>query len=254
MSETVDIPPLPDTCWPVDWGCVDGHEDINPVVKARAEALAVSTLRALVGYRVGGCPVLVRPCAPPFPLRTYAHVTGGFTPYVAGGAWLNASCGCASTCGCTSFTALSLPPPVGAVEEVVVDGEVLATTEYRLENGRLIRTTGTWPLRQDLSLPVTEVGTFGVRYLNAAPVDGLGAYAAGILAGEYVKACTGGKNCRLPAGVTTLSRQGVTMEIAPGAFPGGHTGIREVDAYIYLWNPNGLRQAPVVMSPDTRRY
>ena len=69
---------------------------------------------------------------------------------------------------------------------------------------------------------------------------------------EYARACTGGK-CRLPQGVTSIVRQGVSFEIEGGAFPNGFTGIREVDAWIALWNPDGLRQQAKVYSPDLKR-
>jgi hypothetical protein len=42
------------------------------------------------------------------------------------------------------------------------------------------------------------------------------------------------------------------MEIATGAFPGGFTGIREVDAFIAIWNPNAVREQTRVWSPDIR--
>ena len=71
-----------------------------------------------------------------------------------------------------------------------------------------------------MTLADTEPDTFSVTYLNGYPVDGLGAYAAGVLAMEFAKACTGGK-CRLPAGVTSVARQGVSLQIATGAFPAG---------------------------------
>jgi hypothetical protein len=68
---------------------------------------------------------------------------------------------------------------------------------------------------------------------------------------EFAKACTGGK-CRLPANVTSVSRQGVAYEIAAGTFPEGTTGIREVDAWIGLWNPEGRRQSTQVWWPGKK--
>jgi hypothetical protein len=130
-----------------------------------------------------------------------------------------------------------------------VDGVVLDESEYFLDGSTLVRVGGEWPVTQNMDLPDTEVGTFSVTYLNSFPVDGLGAYAAGILACEYAKACSGGK-CKLPSGVTEITRAGVTMTITSGAFPGGLTGIREVDAYIMAWNPTHLRSKPTVWSPS----
>jgi hypothetical protein len=98
----------------------------------------------------------------------------------------------------------------------------------------------------------TEVGTFAVRYLPAHAPDALAAYANGVLSMEFAKACTGGK-CRLPATVTAVTRQGVSFDLAAGAFGNGLTGIREVDAWIGLWRPEGSpSRAATVWTPSMR--
>ena len=43
---------------------------------------------------------------------------------------------------------------------------------------------------------------------------------------------------------------GITIEKAAGMFPEGVTGLPEIDAYLMLWNPFGLKVAPRVYSPD----
>lgn len=236
--------------WPVDPACLgDTWAALDPDIQERSQALAGETLRRLTGYRVGGCPVTVRPC-------NVACYTGygyggwldrGWGPINLGGRWVN-TCSCASACGC-SAPSLRLPAPVGEVYEVLIDGD--AFTDYLVSGDSLIRTDGEqWPTTQDLTLADTEVGTWAVTYLNSYPVDALGAYAAGVLAVEFSKACTTGK-CRLPNTVTSVARQGVTFEIPLGAFPGGVTGIKEVDAYISLWNPNHIRQAPGIYYPGS---
>jgi hypothetical protein len=54
--------------------------------------------------------------------------------------------------------------------------------------------------------------------------------------------------------VTQVVRNGVTVTLAPGSFPNGKTGVREVDAYLERWNPSGRRGPPMtVWSPDLRR-
>jgi hypothetical protein len=252
--------PEPSGCpWPVDPACLGAEWDaLDPTVQDRATLLASETLRRLTGYRVGGCPVTVRPCkascADTTVMPGYFGARHGFAPHVAaGGMWVN-SCGCTRDCSCADLCTVSLPPPIGQVIEVVVDGTILTVDDYKVSGDQLVWTgTGEcpWPVCQDLTLPDTEVGTFSVTYLNAWPVDTLGAYAAGTLAYEYAQACVGNK-CRLPNNVTTLTRQGVSMDIATGAFPGGFTGIREVDAFIAIWNPGGMRQPTSVWSPDVR--
>jgi hypothetical protein len=239
--------------WPVDQGCCDNWADYSPEVQQRAIALATTSLRMLSGYRVGGCPVTVRPCSRPCVESSGAWYAfgGGFRPYINGlGEWVN-SCGCITSCSHLGAASITLPGTVGRVDEVLIDGEVVDPAEYRVDNGnQLVRVNGEfWPTTQDMVLAPTEVGTFAITYLNGIPVDEIGSYAAGVLACEFAKACSG-LNCRLPANVTSITRQGVSMEIGAGIFPGGLTGIREVDIFIERWNPGHLKAATRIWSPD----
>lgn len=251
MSEI--MPDLPDLCWPVSHGLCEGVDDFEPEVMAYAEAAAVMALRALTAYRVGGCAVVVRPCRSLPSLPTYMTAPmSGVPPYVfspSTGIWHSAACRSPS-CGCTGGKVLHLPAPVGPVEVVKIDGAVLVDTAYMLRGTALIRTDGeAWPATQDLTLPDTEVGTFSVRYLNAIPVDGVGAAVAGMLACEMAKAVTG-SDCALPPGVTTIVRAGLSIEVPTGAFPDGLTGLAFVDQFVRFWNPALLRSAPTVSSVD----
>jgi hypothetical protein len=240
--------------WTLDEGCLgDEWETAEPAVKLRATSLAVDTLRRLTAYRVGGCPITVRPeqesrCCYFIPDMLEPWMRPGVNEH---GQWINCS-----NQRVSSRNEVALPPPVGRIDEVKVDGVVVPSTDYRVDDGRLLVWQGTgdapWPQTQDVTLADTEPGTFSVTYLNAHEVDGGGQYAAAILANEYAKAC-GGRKCRLPSGVTSIVRQGITMEIASGAFPGGLTGIREVDAWIALWNPDHLSRGATVWSPDANR-
>lgn len=251
------IPPYMGCPWPVDPACLAGDwDDLDQTVKDRAVALASVTLHRLTGYRVNNCPITVRPCKAGCAggaVSYYAYGANGWmNPHIGlSGTWIN-SCGCNTDCSCVVLCEVDLPAPVGEVREVKADGQIVSPNDYRLDGNRLVWTGADecpWPTCQDLSKPDTEPGTFSVTYLNSYPVDGLGAYAAGILAMEYARACSGGK-CRLPAGTVSVARQGVSFEIAAGSFPGGLTGIREVDAFIAVWNPQGLRQQVRVWSPD----
>jgi len=93
--------------------------------------------------------------------------------------------------------------------------------------------------------------TFSVEYYRGTGPNTMLDYAAGVLAWEFYQACSG-NDCRLPAGVTSVSRQGVSFQIATGMFANGMTGIREVDAIIGIYNPNGLKAPPYVSSPDLK--
>lgn len=253
MSETV--PEYAGCPWPMDPACQTAEwEAFDPEVQDRALALASSSLNRLTGYRVSNCPVKVRPtsansgcCFVPFEVTDLSLFNPGVN---IEGRWVN-NCGC-STTSCQ----ITLPRPVGKVLEVKVDGAVLDRSDYFVSGHEIAwRGVGAcpWPTRQDVMVPDTEPGTLSVTYLNAAPVDSMGAYAVGLLAIEFARACSGGK-CSLPKGVTAIVRAGVTMEINPGMFPDGFTGIREVDAYIGLWNPTGskMRQGSKVWSPDVK--
>ena len=253
---SVTIPELPDPCWPVDLSCCPDWDARAPEVQDRAVALATSSLRALTAYRVGGCPITVRPCRQRCMSSPYWFWSEGrFVPIIGmTGQWINMACGCTGDCECSSVCEVVLPGVITKIEEVRQDGVIVDPTAYRVDDGRnLVRTDGEcWPICQDMSADITEPGTFAVTYMSAYPVDGLGAYAAGILACEFAKACAGAK-CRLPAGVTSITRQGVSYTIASGAFPDGMTGIREVDAWISIYNPQRRTQQSTVWSPDLTR-
>lgn len=267
MSEPIETPALPAACWPVDWGCADSAwvSELDPVVKDRAEAMAVQVLRSLTGYQVGGCPVVARPCAFGCVGGSYleAPVASAATgalgvrvgPWWAhigmAGVWVNAACGCRSACSCTSVPEVALPAPVGGIVDVTIDGAVLDRTVYRVDNGnRLVRTDGqAWPRCQDMAADLGQPDTFGVVYYNGFQVDGLASWIAGIMAVEFAKSCMGDK-CRLPSGVTSISRMGVSMEIPSTLFDDGLTGIREVDMWVRIWNPYRVKSASQVWSPD----
>jgi len=250
--------------WPVDAACFeDSWEALDDEVKDRSIALASATLRRLTGYRVGGCSITVRPCKAScrdLMIPSYydmLRMGGGvsFWPHVnSDGLWVN-SCGCQTDCACDALCEVALPPPVGPIESVKIDGVAVSPDDYRVDGDALVWVGAgecPWPACQDMKADDSKPDTFSVTYLNGYPVDALGAYAAGVLAMEFAKACSGDKKCRLPAGVTSIVRQGVSMEIQGGAFPGGFTGIREVDAFVALWNPDALRQPPRVWSPDLK--
>lgn len=136
--------------------------------------------------------------------------------------------------------AILLEAPVGRIDSVTVLGLPLDPSAYVVENGNLLVRTdgGGWP-----------TAGLAVTYQNSYPADTLAQHVAGVLALEYLRLMTTGK-CRLPAGVTNIARQGVTMEIETGMFPNGLTQVPEVDVWIKRWNPNALKSKPRVITPD----
>lgn len=233
------------------------RDELTDDQRTRAEEFAWSILQTLTGYSLSICPVEVRPasnhCARP--VYRDAPATGmgaGFEPYLSGGTWYN--CGCGGACGCEGG-GVFLPGPVGAIDSVTIGGTTLPATAYRVDNGSLlVRQDGdSWPACQDMSLPGGADGTWTVRYFRGDAPTAMDNWAAGVLAWEFAKAMLGVKGCRLPTGVTSVVRNGVSMELNANLFLDGTTGIREVDMVVAMRNPHRLAQPSIVKSPDSGR-
>lgn len=194
--------------------------------RAAASGLAGRILFTLTGQVFGVRQVTVRPhCDPQLAGTTYS----GLGP-AAGAA------------------RVALPAPVYAVDEVLVDGQVVDPAAWRVERWRWLRRIDgePWP-------PSDEPGAFTVRYQRGVPVPDDGAAAAGHLAVELLTSMTGG-TCALPPRVTTASRQGTSIEIADIRewFTGGLTGVEHVDLWIMAINPYRSKGAARIVSPDRR--
>lgn len=244
--------------WPVHWTCE--LSTLNPAATGIAVATATETLYALTGQRFGLCEVTLRPCrddcgdgrfyddfGPPWTARYWPQ------PALIGGLWFNLTCGsCTSGCSCGEVSEVRLPAPVYDITEVVIDGVVLSPSAYRLDNSRiLVRTDGgKWPRYNDLSAD-SGTGTWSVTAQYGEPLPAGTALAMGQLACEIAKAAGGG-DCKLPAGLQQLVRQGVTISYPDVGelFRKGRTGLYLVDAFIATWNPAGLRQRSRVYRVD----
>lgn len=235
--------------WRITWPSSIDLDSLDPNIKALCEMYASACMGALTLHRVGGAPVKIMPTSVQrftgyygwLPSLPEEYRLGAFFP----GTSYPSAADLQSVDALRSVDTLDLPGPVGAVTEVQIDGVILAPEEYRIENGRyLIRLDGS-------SWPVDSGDRFTVTYFNSHPVDDMGAYAAGVMAAEWLKLLTNSKGgCRLPRSVTNIQRQGLTMELARGMFPDGVTGMPEVDAYIMLLNPFALKVMPRVYSLD----
>lgn len=259
MSQTV--PEYGGCLWPLDPACAGGDawNEYSPEQRDFAHALASATLRRLTGGRVGNCPITVRPCKPDgFWNRTHmVPEYRSYSPLNLGGQWINVGCCTSPACSCETACTVDLPRPVQAVTEVKVDGSLVDPADYFVSRNRFIwigEGDCPFPAGQDLSKPDTELGTFSITYLNSYPVDSVGACAVGVLALEFARSANNSNKCRLPSNVRSIVRQGVSMEMVTGSFPDGMTGLREVDAFIGLWNPRGLVSDSRVWTPDMARY
>lgn len=247
-------------------GC-EAWADYSTEIQDLATALATTALRSLTGFRVGNCPVTLRPCGErcaylrtwqTYPVSmggSWAGAGGGFTPTVIDGSWYNVGCGCGgSPCSCTRLCEISLPGGISGPISVLMDGVLLPVDAFRVDNGNLlVRTDGEcWPVCQDMAAPTTDIGTWAVTFTPGLPLDAAGQIALGILACEYAQAASG-QACRLPSNALQVQRLGVTIDLARQSFPEGLTGIPEVDLVLRRYNPYALAAPSMVWSPDVRR-
>jgi hypothetical protein len=162
-------------------------------------------------------------------------------------------------CGCNRLPRVFLGYDVVSVATVDIAGEILDPSAYLLEDGFLLRTDGSyWPCCQNFGAPPGDPDTFTVTGMIGTEPSALGIRAVKALATELVKACTEGEECALPARVTSIVRQGVSMAILdPMEFlDKGKTGIYIVDLFLGTVNPAGLTRRSSAWSPDlpvTRR-
>lgn len=246
--------------WPVTWNCE--LSTLNPAVTGLAVSMATEALWSLTGMRFGTCEVTLRPCArscddgrffddfgPPWQAGQ-----GWPQPALIGGLWFNLSCSsCHGGCSCSTVSEVLLPAPVSTVVEVKIDGTPMVSGSYRLDNNRvLVRTDGVvWPECNDLSEDDTQPGTWSITATYGEPLPDSASLAVGQLACEIARAASGG-DCKLPAGIQQLVRQGVTVSYPDVGelFRQGRTGLYLVDLFVSTWNPYGLRQRSRVYNVD----
>lgn len=248
------VPAAPGPCdWPIDTSCCPDWDTYSPTVQANATAWATEILDALTGRRFSQCAVNYRPCGPrcntsfgylTWPVSAQGDGGGGMPwmiPYVDSGVWRN--CHCTGGCSCRAAHEVPFPGSVAEVVEVWVDGLLLDPSAYRLDSYKgmpvLVRIDGDpWPQCQDMALGAQDVGAFTIVYQPGELLPVAGRLAAGELACEYARACTGAA-CALPQQLQSLSRNGVEVQIVdPNAIlEQGLTGNARVDLWIKAVNP-----------------
>lgn len=246
--------------WPVRWVCDVSAE--SPAATRIAVESATRILWALTGRQFGTCTTTLRPCRQDC-TESWPHggwdmwglpTTYGYG-YLDGMYWYPLGCGgCNSgSCGCERVAETRLPDVVSSVTQVKIDGAVLSPSAYRVDNNRLlVRTDGQqWPRCNNLNKNDTDTGTWSVTAVYGQDVPEGGKLAAGELACEILKAMRG-EDCRLPAGVTQLVRQGVTISVPDfgDILMHGRTGLYLCDMFIMSENPGHLRQRGRVYSVD----
>lgn len=242
--------------WPVQACGPLPEADSDEYEPLRASVAEV--LWALSGRQYGCCEITVRPCQddcsdgclPP----AGAWNSGlQWTPVLSNGVWTNVTCRAHNgRCSCPAVSEVRLPGPVCAVLEVVVDGGVVPTGSYRVDDGEwLVRTDGErWPSCQAQSLALTEVGTWGVRYSRGIAVPPGGQRSLGEMMSEMWKACSGDTTCCLPKRVIASARAGL-QGIDPMEFlREGKTGLYFTDLWLSAVNPQHRPSGARVVSVD----
>jgi hypothetical protein len=229
------------TCtWEPDLGCIDEAEWLafTEDVRERALMLATSSLQMLTNYRVGTCPITIRPCP-----ENRRRCGCDWNPHIRNGVWVN---DCLHRTRCEPLSQINIPGPVGYIESMLIDGVVvdLWNGDWRLDNGHLLvwqgEGTSPVPSTQDLDKPDTEAGTWSITYSRSAPVAKDARMAVAALAIEFARECgQSTKKCGLPKNVRNVTRLGVSFTIEAGLWPGGLTSIKIADAFILKWNPPG---------------
>lgn len=219
--------------WPVDTQCLPEVKDesLAPVLREAVDT-AVAVLWAFTGRRFGVCPAVVRPC-PPQTAGVCAAPLPEDNPV------------------CDRTGSVLLPGPVHEVTGFIVGGVEYAVDSLTVEGDRVYRANGEpWP-DQNLTVPASSPGGWGISYLRGEPVPAGGGRCVALLAKEFFNACTGGR-CQLPRRVQNVSRQGVTVTAVDPAdiYEAGSTGLSEVDLWIKAWNPNRLQEPATAWSPD----
>jgi len=244
-----------------DITCYEIPEGTDQDVIDNSITAASEILYGLTGRQwPGTCTETVRPCSNQAPVAGWdpAFWSYPWVPMRVGGQWLNLGpCGCNMRyCGCDPYSSVNLGrSDVQTITEVKVDGTVQSSSSYRLDSHQyLTRLAGyaAWPCCQDLTKSDAANGTWSVTMTYGFPIPQYLKDAAAKFAAELIKYCIG-VPCQLPSQTTSVTRQGVTMELFdPQSFlEAGRTGIYEVDLAVMVANPNGLKRRSMVWSPET---
>lgn len=183
------------------------------------------------------------------------------------GVWVGCSCNRSERTGCHGVPELRLADRVVSIGSVKIDGVVIPTNEYRLDDHRYLvglrqpdGSERTWPCCQRDDLPDTEVGTFAVTFTRGGLPPVGGTFATASLACELGKGMgllgdDAAKKCRLPRRVTSIVRQNVTVAVLDPLtlFQEGRTGLPEVDLWLSSLQMGQQRRRGTMIPMGKRR-
>jgi hypothetical protein len=147
-----------------------------------------------------------------------------------------------------------------SVESIKIDGTEIDPTTWRLDPlGKLIRQPDSagnrlvWPCCTRVDVPSGGIGTFEVTYVYGVdpPTDVV--MAVNVMAGQFWLALNQPSQCKLPAHMQTMTRQGVTATFITDTtvyLSKGFTGIAVIDQIIAAHNPNHLFRRAKVLDID----
>lgn len=226
-------------------------------VQSAARDYAATILWAATGRQFGLCQIDVRPCGmkrcPDGSGEFWGYDWSGGTwvPYIFNGQWFN--CGCGIGCCCDPRCQVRLMGPVASIIEVTIGGIAVDPSTYRVDDDHwLVRTAGEcWPRCADMD---TDDGdnVFIVTYQRGTAVPNALLRAAATLACEWAKGCLNDETCRLSNRVTSVIRQGITIDMVnpEDLLESGLTGLWEVDTVIRAFNPNRTNERLRVYAPE----
>ena len=174
-------------------------------------------------------------------------------------------------CGCHVMDRIPLAGKATEIVEVTLDGEIVDPATYALSEGMWLDRVNDpadpdtplyWPSCEDRRKPLGEEGTFGITYRYGSPPPVAGMLAAKELGCAVYTSCVSSDpaECILPAGITQIDRQGLTIRLngfsAWGLTDGKwQTGMPLVDAFLNAVNPKNVRKGKAqVWSPDLWKY
>ena len=242
-------------CCGVEASTGDIYTEVIPAAQQLLYSLSGGLYSGLCG------PVTVRPpcdCSCWGSQRLAYANAGGYRYIWAGSYWNSGWDG--SPFGCCGVSRVKLSGyPVQAINQVKIDGAVIAPSDYRLDENRYLTrmNNGRWPACQDMTLEDDQEGTFSISYYYGSDPPALGVSAAAQLACEFYKECKG-QTCALPKGTTRITRQGITVERMAftswgwSSARGWATGMPLVDAFLNSVNPGRLLRRPVFWAPGKR--